>query len=158
MAHESKEIDGDYEQVYFDQITGGSVLVHPGHNRGKSFGSELFVANVLARNGSTVKLLDESDKVTGKRPDADIDGEIWDFKTLTSETTAFANRVQAGIKEARKQGAIKVAYYIDRDNYDYEEVKRGIKRALDLDLSKQIQVIVVVLQNGELIIFNRSSL
>jgi hypothetical protein len=53
---------------------------------------------------------------------------------------------------------MKVAYYIDRDNYDYEEVKRGIKRALDLDLSKQIQVIVVVLQNGELIIFNRSSL
>ena len=42
----------EYERYYFDEAMGGFVLVHEGHNRGESFGSELFVAEVFAKNGS----------------------------------------------------------------------------------------------------------
>ena len=42
----------EYERYYFDELTGGFVLAHENHNRGESFDSELFVAEVFAKNGS----------------------------------------------------------------------------------------------------------
>jgi len=158
----SKEVfnntEPEYDRYYFDESTGGFVLVHKGHNRGESFDSELFVAEVFAKNGSQVRLLDESNALEGKRPDAEIDGEIWDFKRLTRQAKAFANRVQAGIREARHQGAIKVAYHIDRDDYDLEEIKRGVGNALDLDIIQQVKVVVLILPSGKLILIQRGNL
>jgi Contact-dependent growth inhibition CdiA C-terminal domain len=141
-VRESREIfdnsEPEYNRTYFDEATGGFVLVHEGHNRGESFDSELFVAKTLAKRSRRVFLLDESETVVGSRPDARVDREIWDFKRLTPDVVAFANRVQAGIKAARKQRAIKVAYHIDRDDFALDEIERGIKRAFFLDVQEQV--------------------
>lgn len=152
------DAEPQYEKAYFDNSTGGYVLVHNGHNRGESYNSEKFVAEVFARNGSTVVLLDESEAVEGMRPDALVDGEIWDFKRLSPEVVGFANRVQAGIREARKQGAVKVAYHIDRIDYDLEKIKKGMRRAFQLDGFKQLQGILLVFQDGNFDSYNRSNL
>jgi Contact-dependent growth inhibition CdiA C-terminal domain len=148
----------EYEHIYFDDATGGFVLVHEEHNRGESFDSELFVAQTLAKGGRRVFLLDESETVAGSRPDARIDREIWDFKRLTPDVVAFANRVQAGIKAARKQSATKVAYHIDRDDFALDEIERGIKRAFFLDVQEQVQAVILVFKNEETITYNRDEL
>lgn len=147
-----------YKLRYFDQTTGSYVLLHRGRNRGESFESELFIAETFAKDGSIVILLDESDGREGKRPDAEIDGEIWDFKRLTPEAIAFANRVQADIREARNQGAVKAAYHIDRENYDLNEIKRGTARAFRYDVEKQLQLVVYLLPTGERVFYGRNIL
>jgi hypothetical protein len=134
----------EYERYYFDEAMGGFVLVHEGHNRGESFGSELFVAEVFAKNGSQVKLLDESDAVDGKRPDAQIDGKMWDFKRLTQKTERIDRRVQEGYLTARKQGAIGVAFHVDRAEIDIPEINKGVKQAIYWDRSKQIDIIAII--------------
>ncbi len=90
-----------------------------------------------------------------KTPDAEVNGELWDFKCLTAETTAFANRVQAGIKVARRQGASGVDYHVDTDDYDLSEIRRGIRRAFDLDVDQQIQQVLLVFREGEPIVYQR---
>ncbi len=67
----------EYERHYFDQNTGGFVLIHQNH---KTTPSEVFVAEVLARQGKRVKLLSEQLVTRGKVPDAEIDGQFWEFK------------------------------------------------------------------------------
>jgi Contact-dependent growth inhibition CdiA C-terminal domain len=148
----------EYDRTYFDKATGGFVLVHKGHNRGESFASELFVAQTLAQRGSRVFLLDETETIAGSRPDARVDREIWDFKRLTPDAVAFTNRIQAGIKAARKQGAVKVAYHIDREDFDLDEIERGIKRALSLDVREQVQAVILVFKDEETITYTRDDL
>ncbi len=71
----------EYERVLFNTENGGFVLVHQGHNRGESYESELFVARVLANQGRRVTLLNETGMGTGVvTPDADIDGNLAEFK------------------------------------------------------------------------------
>jgi len=141
----------EYERIYFDQTTGGFVLLHTGHNRGESLESELFIAKVFAKNGGRVKLLDGSEQIEGKRPDA----EIWDFKKLTAEVVGFTNRIQAGIREARKQGAVKVAYHIAMKDFNLE---KGMRSAFEFDKLKQLQQVFLVFQDGSLDFYNPSEL
>jgi hypothetical protein len=136
-----------YSRAYFDFATGGFVLIHRGHNRGESFTSELLVAKAFAHNGSMVKLLDESDAIEGKRPDADIDGQIWDFKRLTRKTQSIDRRVQEGYTNARRQGAIGVAYYVDRPDIDIEQINAGISQAVYWDRKKCIRSLAIVFKN-----------
>jgi len=142
----------EYERAYFDPIAGGYVLVHEGHNRGESFGSELFLAEEFAKKGSTVILLDESDAVIGKCPDAEIDGEIWDFKTLTRETQRLDRRVQEGYLTARKQGASGVAYHVARSNLDKKSINRGLEQAIYWDRATQIKSIAVIFKINLIVI------
>jgi Contact-dependent growth inhibition CdiA C-terminal domain len=93
-----------------------------------------------------------------KAPDAEVNGQLWDFKCLTAETIAFANRVQASIKVARQQGAVGVGYHIDTDNYDLSEIRRGIRRAFDLDLNQQIQQVFLVFRDREPIVYRRENI
>ena len=46
----------EYERYYYDEDTGGFVLLHQAHNTNVS---EMFVAEVFARRGRRVKLLSE---------------------------------------------------------------------------------------------------
>jgi hypothetical protein len=123
----SKEIfdnvEPEYERYYFDESTGGFVLVHERHNRGESFDSELFVAKVFATNGSQVTLLDESDAIESKRPDAEIDGEIWDFKEIRNAEN-MAGAVQQSIRRGKKQ-ADNIALHLNQ-NFDIAKINQGV--------------------------------
>lgn len=147
----------EFDKNFFDDQSGGFVLIHQAHNKGSGFGSERFVAETLARQGKKVVLLDESEAVAGKRPDADVDGEIWDFKSLTSDARSFANRVQAGIKQALRQEATQVAYHIDRDDFDLGEIKRGVKRAFDLDVEAKVVSVSLIFNDGTVQILTREN-
>lgn len=148
----------EYDRFYFSLTMGGFILLHVAHNR-QNFQSEQVVARCLADQGDRVYLLPEVGFPQGvKTPDAEVNGELWDFKCLTAETTAFANRVQAGIKVARRQGAIGVGYHVDTDDYDLSEIRRGIRRAFDLDVDQQIQQVLLVFREGEPIVYQRESI
>jgi Contact-dependent growth inhibition CdiA C-terminal domain len=148
----------EYDRIYFNRATGGFVLLHLAHNR-QNLESEQIVAQALADQGRRVYLLPEAGLSEGiKTPDAEVDGQIWDFKCLTAETTAFANRVQASIKVARRQGAVAIGYHIDTDIYDLSEIRRGIRRAFDLDFDQQIQQVLLVFREREPIIYQRENI
>ncbi len=114
---ESKDLfdnaDSEYERLHFDQQSGGFVLVHNDHNRDNAFSSELFVARVFARRGNRVKLLDESDAFPGKHPDANINGEIWDFKEIANAEN-IAGATQQQIRRGKKQ-ADNVTLYVNQE-------------------------------------------
>jgi Contact-dependent growth inhibition CdiA C-terminal domain len=150
--------EAEYSRFYFNLSMGGFVLIHTAHNRQQIL-SEKTVARYLADQGDRVYLLPEVGFPQGvKTPDAEVNGQLWDFKCLTDETTAFANRIQAGIKGARRQGAIAVGYHVDTDNYDLVEIRRGIRRAFDLDIDQQIQQVLLVFREGEPIVYQRESI
>ena len=84
-----------------------------------------------------------------KTPDAEVDGEVWEFKELTQETANFKDRVQDGLRDARRKAAIVVVYHLNRDEYDVKKINAGIQRALEWDVNSQIQSMMWIDRNGK---------
>lgn len=93
-----KNAEPEYQRYYFDEIAGGFVLIHQQHNLNDS---ESFVAEVLAKMGKRVRLLSEQAAEGVRTPDAEIDGEICEFKELTKYTTNIRYRLQEGISREK---------------------------------------------------------
>lgn len=142
----------EYRRYYFDEVAGGFVLVHQQHNLNNS---ESFVAEVLAKMGKRVKLLSEQAAEGVRTPDAEIDGEICEFKELTEQTQNIRDRVQEGISRAKNQGASAVIIHINRENYDVWKINAGIKQALFWDTQNQIQKIIFVANRQQIQIITR---
>ncbi|MBE9162237.1 MULTISPECIES: hypothetical protein [Microcoleaceae] len=147
-----KNAEPEYQRYYFDEIAGGFVLIHQQHNLNNS---EIFVAEVLAKIGKRVKMLSEQAAEGVRTPDAEIDGQICEFKELTEQTQNIRDRVQEGISRAKKQGAATVIFHINRENYDVWKINAGIKQALFWDTEKQIQKIFFVVNSEQIQIITR---
>jgi Contact-dependent growth inhibition CdiA C-terminal domain len=137
----------EYQRYYFDEVAGGFVLIHQQHNLNNS---ENFVAEVLAKMGKRVKLLSEQAAEGVKTPDAEIDGEICEFKELTEQTQNIRDRVQEGISRAKNQGAAAVIIHINREIYEVWKINAGIKQALFWDTEKQIQKLILVTNSEQI--------
>ncbi len=154
---ESQEIynlaEPEYERYYLDVVTGGFVLLHQTHNTNAS---ELFVAEVFARLGRRVKLLSEQALPGVRTPDAEINGEIWEFKELSPEATSISNAVQRGVAAGKKR-APNVAYHINTEA-DIAGINTGIARAMVWDTEKLLQRVALVFNDGRVQILNREEL
>lgn len=148
--YENAELE--YQRSYFDDVTGGFVLIHQEHNLNDS---ESFVAEVLAKIGKRVTLLSEQAAEGVRTPDAEIDGEICEFKELTESTRNIRYRVQEGISRAKNQGASIVIFHINRENYDVWKINAGIKQGLFWDTQNQIQQIFFVAKSKQIQIITR---
>ena len=153
---ESRQIyenaEPEYRRSYFDEVAGGFVLIHQQHNLNNS---ETFVAEVLAKMGKRVKMLSEQAAEGVRTPDAEIDGEICEFKELTEQTQNIRDRVQEGISRAKNQGAATVILHINRENYEVWKINAGIKQALFWDTEKQIQKLILVPNSEQIQIITR---
>ncbi|WP_439637798.1 phage minor head protein [Gloeomargarita lithophora] len=146
-----RQAGDEYERVLFNPDNGGFVLVHQGHNRGESYESELFMAQVLGHQGRRVILLNETGMGAGvKTPDADIDGNIAEFKRLTEVSKRWDRRVQEGFFRAKSQGATWVVYYADKTFPEIAKINRGLESAFYLDDSRTITQITVIFRDGTL--------
>jgi len=90
-----------------------------------------------------------------RTPDAEIDGEICEFKELTEQTQNIRDRVQEGISRAKNQGAAAVIIHINREIYEVWKINAGIKQALFWDTGKQIQKLILVLNSQQIQIITR---
>jgi hypothetical protein len=153
---ESRQIyenaEPEYRRSYFDEVAGGFVLIHQEHNLNNS---ESLVAEVLAKMGKRVILLSEQAAEGVRTPDAEIDGEICEFKELTEQTQNIRDRVQEGISRAKTQGAATVILHINRENYEVWKINAGIKQALFWDTKKQIQKLILVPNSEQIQIITR---
>lgn len=136
----------EYRRSYFDDVTGGFVLIHQEHNLNNS---ESFVAEVLAKMGKRVTLLSEQAAEGVRTPDAEIDGEICEFKELTKSTKNIRYRIQEGISRAKNQGAAAVIVHINRENYEFWKINDGIRKAFYWDEKQLIQTIILVFNSEE---------
>lgn len=136
----------EYRRSYFDEVAGGFVLIHQQHNLNNS---ESFVAEVLAKMGKRVTLLSEQAAEGVRTPDAEIDGEICEFKELTKSTKNIRYRIQEGISRAKNQGAAAVIVHINRENYEFWKINDGIRKAFYWDEKQLIQTIILVFNSEE---------
>ncbi len=153
---ESREIyqnsGSEYQRYYFDEDTGGFVLIHQEH---KLTDSEVFVAETFARQGRRVKLLSEQNLEGIKTPDAELDGEFWEFKELRNARNV-RGAVQQDIREGKKQ-ARNIAYYINQD-FNILDINAGIQTAIRFDESRLVQQITLIFRTGSLKTLTRSEL
>jgi hypothetical protein len=139
----------EYERTHFNESTGGFVLTHKGHSR-QNIASELFVAEALAIRGDRVWLLDEEGFPEDSTPDADVNGQLFDFKELSEKATNLKRSVESAVKRARDQGAKVVLIHINRTSYDLAFINRGFNSALlSASVVARIDAIGIVLQNKE---------
>ena len=136
----------EYQRYYFDEIAGGFVLIHQQHNLNDS---ESFVAEVLAKMGKRVRLLSEQAAEGVRTPDAEIDGEICEFKELTKYTKNIRSRLQEGISRAKNQGGTAVIIHINRESYEFWKINDGIRKAFYWDERQLIQSIILVFNSEE---------
>jgi Contact-dependent growth inhibition CdiA C-terminal domain len=141
-----KNAEPEYRRSYFDEVAGGFVLIHQQHNLNNS---ESFVAEVLAKMGKRVILLSEQAAEGVRTPDAEIDGEIFEFKELTKSTKNLRYRVQEGISRAKNQGAAAVIIHINRETYEFWKINDGIRKAFYWDERQLIQTIILVFNSEE---------
>ncbi len=134
----------EYRRSYFDEVAGGFVLIHQDHNLNNS---ESFVAEVLAKMGKRVTLLSEKAAEGVRTPDAEIDGEICEFKELTKESSNLKNRVQEGFGKAKNQSANAVIFHVNIEIYDIREIDEGIRQAIYWDVNNLMQTIILVFNN-----------
>ena len=134
----------EYCRYYFDEVAGGFVLIHQDHNLNHS---ESFVAEVLAKMGKRVTLLSEQAAEGVRTPDAEIDGEICEFKELTKESSNLKNRVQEGFGKAKNQSANAVIFHVNIEIYDIREIDEGIRQAIYGDVNNLMQTIILVFNN-----------
>lgn len=154
---ESQEIynlaESEYERYYYNESSGGFVLIHQDHNTNDS---ERFVAFVFADLGRRVKLLSERAASGIRTPDAEINGEIWEFKELSQAATSISNAIQRGVAVAKKR-AYNVAYHINTEA-NIREINTGIARALGWDTERLLQKIALVFNDSSIQILNREEL
>lgn len=155
IAYEAAGLE--YEKHFFDEQTGGYVLIHQGHNRNESFASEVFVAETFAKEGRAVELVDERGE--GKTFDAVVDGQDWEFKELKADTENILGAVQSGVRKGKYQSR-QIAYHINR-SLNLEELgmlNRGIKNALRWDKDKQVKIVMLVGNQGYSMVLTREEL
>ncbi|MDS3860053.1 hypothetical protein RIF25_04445 [Thermosynechococcaceae cyanobacterium BACA0444] len=122
----------EYEKHYFDEQTGGYVLIHEGHNRGDDFNLGAFVSEVFAKQGQVVELVDEhGQEKYVRRFDALVDGEKWEFKVLTNKAKNVRGAFQNGLVKGRSQ-APRIAYHINRQVH-VSDLNVGLERTMYID-------------------------
>ncbi|MEG5066153.1 hypothetical protein QUB33_21280 [Microcoleus sp. B3-A4] len=139
-----KNAESEYQRYYFDERAGGFVLIHQQHNLNNS---EIFIAEVLAKIGMRVRMLSEQAPSGTKTPDADVDGQICEFKELTKESNNLKNRVQEGFGKAKNKSANAVIFHVNIENYDILEIDQGIRQAIYWDVQQLIQTVILVFNN-----------
>jgi hypothetical protein len=88
----------NYVQCYLSK-SGAEILIHSLHIGPERTDNE-WIARFLADNGETVKLLPIGSEPNVKNPDAEIEGDIWEFKT---NRVGSANSVDNEIRRAHRQ-------------------------------------------------------
>ena len=139
-----------YTKIFFDAETGGFVVVHKEHGKYEFAGNKV-IAMLLAKQGKKVVLL--PDQVNVISADADVDSEIWEFKTLMASTN-LRGAVQLAIRRAKLQSC-NILCFIDQ-HYNANDITKGIYNAVKFDGKKMIKQIVILFQNGHLIPMTRA--
>jgi hypothetical protein len=141
--------DSLYIKLYFDNDTDGFVVIDKEHGKNELEGNKR-IALLLSKMGFKVVLL--PNVANAPTPDASIDEEIWEFKTIT-QANNLSNTVQRDIKRGKRQASNILIYIVQR--YNVEDILKGVFNAAKFDEKELINKIAILFQNGRLIIFER---
>jgi len=86
-------------QLSYSSKSGANVWVHAQHGEAE-LPANLLIGHLLADWGKTVWLLPTSNEPGTKNPDAQVDDELWEFKTNHAAT---GTSIDSAIREAHKQ-------------------------------------------------------
>ncbi|NET89127.1 MAG: hypothetical protein F6K45_13705 [Kamptonema sp. SIO1D9] len=140
----------EYQRYYFDDTTGGFILIHIEH---KTTASEIFIARTFAQEGKQVKLLSENSQT--KTPDAEIDGELWEFKELKNADNV-RGATQQDMREGKKQ-AKNIAYYINQE-CELIDINEGIKSAIRLDTKRLLLKVSLIFNDNLTLTLTRTEI
>ena len=126
--------DSDYEEVVFDEQSGGVSAIHRGHKFDKQIGPfgcrrgdyEITVTTVLRNNGFRVLLESERSREKVKKNDGLLNDLPMDIKTIESNGIWS---IATKLSEAEKQGAeVVVLYFPEQSLYSNTRVLDGIEK------------------------------
>ena len=138
-----------YIKAYYDTNSLGFVVIHKTHGLNELEGNKT-IAILLAKLGFRVVLQPNMPDIP--TPDASINEEIWEFKTI-SQAINLSNTVQRDLKKGKRQSS-KILICIAQ-SYKIPEITKGIYNAVKFDEGELIQEIAILFQNGRLIFIKR---
>jgi hypothetical protein len=129
----------DNYQLYYTSPNGGTVKVHYSH-QAHELPENLFFGKILADKGKHIRLLPYSRIQGAKKPDAEADGKILEFK-FPRTTKNPHNIIQAYVEVANKQGAEIVMFYLANPNITVRDLKRALIGSMHEGWNKNIEEI-----------------
>lgn len=141
--------EGIYAKIVFHEETGGFLVVHRGHGRSE-YQSNVEIGLMLVTHGFCVVLLENI--ILKPTPDASIDGEMWEFKTI-SRAKNLRNAVQRQLRKGKSQCG-NILLYINQP-FEIAEITFGIYNAVKFDHLAIIQRIAILFRDGTFIEFGR---
>jgi Contact-dependent growth inhibition CdiA C-terminal domain len=137
-----------YIKKYYDEKSEGFVIIHRAHGLNELQGNEA-IAILLANLGKKIVLLPNEEGIISA--DADVDDEIWEFKTV--KATNLSSAVQGAIRRGKLQSS-NILCFINQ-LYVIENITKGIYNVVKYDNAEMIQKIAILFTNGELIEMTR---
>jgi Contact-dependent growth inhibition CdiA C-terminal domain len=140
-----------YIKKYYDEKSEGFVIIHRAHGLNELQGNET-IAMLLAKLGRKIVLL--PNEVNSLSADADMDNEIWEFKTINA--TNLSSAVQGAIRRGKLQ-ANNILCFINQ-LYTIENITKGIYNVVKYDNTERIEKIAILFVGGELIELTREEI
>jgi hypothetical protein len=138
-----------YIKEYYDINSHGFVVIHRTHGMNEIKGNKI-IALTLAKLGYRIVL--QPNFPNARTPDASINEEIWEFKTIW-QATNLKNRVQLDIKNGKEQATNILIFIYQR--YNIDDIILGIYNAVKYDKREIIKKIGILFEDGKLIIIER---
>lgn len=140
MSKTNREIYTNYDKtiwakISFDENSNGYVVVHQHHGKGE-LKVNLPIALKLAELGFCVELLAEKRYI--QSADANIDGELWEFKTTNGSKSSVQNRLREGKSQSEN-----ILLYI-QTGFVLVELLRGIMSAISVDRNQGIKKVGLI--------------
>jgi hypothetical protein len=107
-----KELVNYPNALGYDEISGGYLVLHKGHQPG-GIADEIKACLILKNRGYKVELLNES-AGTGTEPDVKVNGKIYDIKRLYKAQKP-RNRISRLFEKTSHLGIEKIILHIDQD-------------------------------------------
>jgi Contact-dependent growth inhibition CdiA C-terminal domain len=143
-------------QLLFTAPNGGTMEVHEEHFT-EELAENQFFGLVLALAGKHVRLRPYSYVQNVKNPDAEIDGQVVDFKFPRYSKNPH-QAIQQNIKEANGQGASIAVIYLGNPNIEQNDIRRALIAALQAGWNRRIQSVWLIYPNLVLLEIPRNAI
>ena len=142
-----------YNKLYFDEQTGGFVVIHLQHSI-YELEENTFFGLALAKHGYCIELLPLFNVENQKNPDAAINNIIADFKR-PKKFTNLRSAIQNRIKSAGNQLVEIAVIGLEKNKTDKNELRRGLIGAFSKGWNHTIQQVWLLFDGNQLIILTR---
>lgn len=119
---------------------------------------EIDIADMLEAYDYNVRFNKRSEVEGEKSHDSFVNDLRAEFKRITDETKTEWRRTRDHYSDSVKQGAEYLVLKIEKEDYNVDEIKKGLKAAYTWDTAEKIDEVLIMLPNNTILKINRKEL